>query len=232
MRVGEEMDASELLSEEMRAGLTGDERYRLIIMKQGEERLVLPVTPYRYEVRTAQDNKLVKILDTGERLLFGNSNLKTLRFSSFFPAQKHYYPYVQNIEITPQEAVTLLEKWRTAKAPVRVIITQSPVNLQMAIQNFNYEERDGTRDIYYSVEMTEYKEFNTPSSNSDKAIDEKTGLRDRADDDKGASDYKKFNDPYEAAKDVYGDFDSLPNFLEDNDLDGVTPRDYGGLVMW
>ena len=226
------MDASELLDDEMLEGiLPNGKSPRIFILKQGGERLVLPVTPFKYSLQNAQDNKSVDIIDTGERLLFGNGKLARLKFSSFFPRKKHQYPFVMNINVDAGECVSLIEKWRTSKEPVQVIITDSPVNLKMAIEEFEIEERDGTRDIYYRLSLTEYKEF-LKASNEDTTIDDKTGLRDRADDKDGTFDPSKYLDPYEASKDVYGDFDSLPVFLEDNDLDGVSPRDYGGLVMW
>lgn len=62
---------------------------------------------------------------------------------------------------------------------MRVIITDSPVNLMMAIMSFSYNEKDGTRDIWYEISFTEYRELNTSAANNDKQIDENTGLKNR-----------------------------------------------------
>src|SRR5690606_14547012 len=35
-------------------------------------------------------------------------------------------------------------------------ITDTPINLAMAIENFSYGERDGTGDVYYTLELAEY----------------------------------------------------------------------------
>ena len=114
-------------------------------------------------------------------MLFGNAKLKRLSFSSFFPHPKHDYPFIVGDVKTPIECVELLTKWKEAKKPIRVIITDSPVNLMMGLREFTYREQDGTRDIYYKLSFVEYKELNTPSANNDKQIDETTGLKQRTD---------------------------------------------------
>ena len=49
--------------------------------------------------------------------------------------------------------------------------------LQMAIMEFSYWEQDGSRDIYYTLNFTEYKELNVPTANNDKPVDDTTGLK-------------------------------------------------------
>lgn len=49
----------------------------------------------------------------------------------------------------------------------------------MSIMTFSYNEKDGTRDIWYDISFTEYRDLNTPPANNDKEIDETTGLKNR-----------------------------------------------------
>lgn len=152
---------------------------RLVILKSQGEFLPLPVTPEKYQITTVQQNKTYDILDFGEALVFGNAKLKRLKFGSFFPALHHRYPFISGAAISPQTCVEKIIKWKEAKQPVRVLITDSPVNHMMAIMDFNYEERDGTRDIYYKLSFVEYKDLNTSPANNDKTIDLLTNLRER-----------------------------------------------------
>lgn len=152
---------------------------RLVVMKCDGDYLVLPVTPEKYQITTGQLNKTVNLLDFGEALLFGNAKLKRLKFSGFFPALNHGYPFIIGMRKSPQACVNQIVKWKESKKPVRVLITDSPVNHMMAIMDFNYEERDGTRDIYYTFKGEEYKDLNTPPANNDKTIDLLTNLRER-----------------------------------------------------
>ena len=152
---------------------------RLVVMKCDGDYLALPVTPEKYQITTSQQNKTYDLLDFGEALVFGNAKLQRLKFSGFFPALYHQYPFVVGMRKSPQACVNQIMKWKESKKPVRVLITDSPVNHMMAIMEFNYEERDGTRDIYYKLNFTEYKDLNTPPANNDKTIDLLTNLRER-----------------------------------------------------
>ena len=62
--------------------------YRQVILSSNEDKFTLPVTPGKYQVTTSQNNKIVDILDFGERLIFGNEKLMKLKVGCFFPAQK------------------------------------------------------------------------------------------------------------------------------------------------
>ena len=161
--------------------LSGKGDYRKVILSCENEKLTLPVTPWKYTVTTSQNNKVVDILDFGEALLFGNSKLKQLKFTCFFPNQDRHknHKYVVGDKYSPAECIDQLTKWKEAKKPIRVIITDSPVNLMMGIMNFEWYEKDGSRDIWYDISFDEYKDLNTPPANNDKKVDEETGLKSR-----------------------------------------------------
>ena len=139
------------------------------------------MTPNKYNVKTNELNKVVDILDFGEALLFGNPGLVRLSFSSFFPRLYHNYSSIisGDYERDADELVELIVKWKEKKKPVRVIITDSPVNYMFGIKAFDYDEHDGSHDIYYTLSLEEYKDFNTPPANNDRQVDEDTGLKDR-----------------------------------------------------
>ena len=161
--------------------LGGGGEYRKVILSSEGEELTLPVTPWKYSVTTSQNNKIVDILDYGEALLFGNTKLKKLKFSCFFPNQERHegHKFLVGDSYSPTECIEQIIKWKEAKKPVRVIITDSPVNYMFGIADFSYREKDNTRDIWYEISFEEYRELNTPSANNDKQINETTGLKDR-----------------------------------------------------
>ena len=208
--------------------------YRTVVLSSGEERFALPVTPYKYQVQTAQDNKVIDILDTGEALIFGNPKLKRLKFGCFFPATKHQYPFVVGDTKETDECIELLTKWKENKSPVRVIITDSPINLQMAVMQFNYREQDGSRDIYYDLDFTEYRDLNTPQANNNKAIDNLSGLKDRPNIDRTVDEISKFvgaaQDIFEASKQAYGVFTKLETFQNINNVVNMATRGIGSVI--
>lgn len=192
---------------------------RQVVLSSGSEKFTIPITPREYEIKTSQNNETIDILDFGEAMLFGNAKLKRLSFSGFFPHPKHDYPFVIGDVKTPIECVELLTKWKEAKKPIRVIITDSPVNLMMGLREFTYREQDGTRDIYYKLSFVEYKELNTPSANNDKQIDETTGLKQRTDEPENPESWvDKADDILDASKKIYGDYSHWRNIVQSNDL--------------
>ena len=199
------------------------ELYRQFILSTDDERLVLPVTPWKYDVKTGQGNKVVGVEQLGEVLIFGLPKAVKISFSCFFPSQIHEYPFIVGDDISPSECVTLLKKWKESEKPVRIIITDSPINLLVGIMRFDYKEKDGTRDIYYTLELTEYKDLNTPSANNLKQIDEQTGLKGRPANptEETKNKLKKGSDVMDKAKHAYGSYGRWRTIVDRMHDDGM-----------
>lgn len=202
--------------------LGGTKEYRAVIFQSDNEKFTLPVTPWKYSVQTEQNNKIVDVLDFGEALIFGNTKLKKLKVSCFFPAKFHSYPFVVGDEKEVEECIDLMTKWKESKKPVRVIITDSPVNLMMGIMTFDFKEKDGSRDIYFDLQLTEYRDLNTPPANYQRQIDSLTGLKIRTGDNISSfvqgTLIEKARDVLEKSKIAYGDFKHVDTFKAANSL--------------
>ena len=121
-----------------------------------EEKLQLPINPESHKLKTGNKNDTVDIVDLGELSLIGGEKLAEIELTSFFPFR--YAPYCAYRDIPkPYDAVALIEKWRKAKQPIRLIVTDTPINLQFSIESFEYGERDGTKDVYYTLSLREYR---------------------------------------------------------------------------
>lgn len=200
-------------------GKSGNQ-YPTIILSQGNERLVLPVTPTKYDVGFEQEHKSVDITQIGEVLLFGNPKLKTLSFDGFFPAKD--YPFIVGDKRKPSEIVSLIEKWSVSKKPVRVIISDGPINLMMAIMSFPWKKQENTGDLYFTLSFKEYKDLNTSTvSDETKAVDSITGLKDRPTMESKPTTATLFNrgsDVLDAAKKAYGNYKQYERIIQSNDL--------------
>lgn len=119
------------------------------------ERLRLPVLPPSFEVSVGNLNTRVNINEIGNINLIGKSDLKTITLESFFPNQNYYFCEYSDFP-KPYECVEMIENWRKSGKPIRLIITDTPINLAMAIEEFSYGERDGTGDVYFTLELAEY----------------------------------------------------------------------------
>ena len=129
-----------------------------------EERIRLPVIPSSFEVSIPHQNTTVNITEIGEINLIGKTGLMSMTIESFFPAQQYSF-CLYNDFLKPYEYIKQLLKWKESSRPIRVIVTGTPVNYAMAIESLTYSEVDGTGDVYFSLELKEYRFIKTPSSN-------------------------------------------------------------------
>lgn len=127
--------------------------------QNNKERLQLPVPPESFEIRQGSLNTTVNINNIGEINLIGKSALAIIDISSFFPVSE--YSFVQYRDFPkPYECVDMIENWRKSGKPIRLIITDSNINLPCAIENFSYSEKDGTGDVYFTLNLKEYRFLN------------------------------------------------------------------------
>ena len=127
-----------------------------------EERIRLPVIPSSFEVSIPHQNTTVNITNLGEINLIGKTGLMSMTIESFFPNQQYNF-CLYNGFLKPYEYIKQLIKWKNLGKPIRVIVTGTPINYAMAIESLTYSEVDGTGDVYFSLELKEYKFISTPT---------------------------------------------------------------------
>lgn len=122
---------------------------------QNNDKFQLPVSPAEFEVSVGNMNSTIVVENVGEVNLLGKSRLSTISLAAFFPNQMYNFCEYSNFP-KPYECVALIEKFRKL-GQVRVLITESNVNQIFYIEDFQYGERDGTGDVYFSINFKEYK---------------------------------------------------------------------------
>lgn len=242
MGIGKLGNTMEILSAIFSSG--GSSVRRQVILEGPTGKLVIPVTPAKYSIGDGQKNKVVDITQVGEALVFGMPKARTLSFTGFFPSTSHDYPFIVGDILEPTACVEKITEWKAARKPVRVIITDSPINLQMAIMEFSYWEQDGSRDIYYTLNFTEYKELNVPAANNDKPIDDTTGLKvrpvdldqkikeEQANVNKGKALFQKACDVMDVAKKAYGDYNHWRRVVKSNNLKSLVINHASDIRKW
>lgn len=124
---------------------------------QGTEKLQLPVPPREYTVGKTSNNSTFSVENIGEISFIGKSNLTTLpSIATFFP--KNIYSFCQYSTFPePNECVALINKWIDSGKPIRYMITGTSINMECTIESFEYKEQDGTGDIFFTLELKEYR---------------------------------------------------------------------------
>lgn len=133
--------------------------YGMTVIAAGSE-IGFPVLPEKLEVTTAGKNETATVLELGEVLLLRKKGLRSVSWESFFPVNTA--PFVTGRINRPAEAVKAIQKARDSLEPVRFLLTGTDldVNIRMGIDSFDYEERSGELgDIYYSIKLTEWKDY-------------------------------------------------------------------------
>ena len=59
--------------------------------------------------------------------------------------------------------VRYFKEWKNKGTVVRVIFTGTDINQEMYITDFTYVEKDGTGDVYYTMDLLEYRPITIPT---------------------------------------------------------------------
>lgn len=126
-----------------------------------EQIIQLPIVPSEFTLESPFNNETYETINQGEIKLIGKRQLKSISFDSFFP--KNHYSFSRDKTYSGWEYVHLIETWRDREIPVRLIITDTPLNAAWTIDEFEYGVQDGTGDVYYTMSLSEFKFINLKS---------------------------------------------------------------------
>ena len=148
-----------------------------ILSSMGGERLKLPVNPASFAEDQGHNNSRFHT-ELGEIKAIGRRILKEIRLESFFPSRMQSFCTYKDFP-SPYECKALIEKWKDSNQPIRLLITETDINHAFTIDRFTTMEKDGTGDVYYSLELSEYRFLNVPVSHNPAPVDAVSGLKKR-----------------------------------------------------
>lgn len=122
------------------------------------EAITLPVNPSSFELSEPKLNQKITLLNIGEINLLGQRGLAVGTISSFFPSTKS--PFYRRADREPSEYIATLQKWKNSDEPIRLIVSGSNINLAMTIDKLTHSQKEGDGDIYYTIELSEYRYLN------------------------------------------------------------------------
>ena len=121
--------------------------------------LVLPVTPQSFRVPRGTNIETINIHDLGDVNMGGYGALANIKVECMFPAKD--YPFVESDANTddPYSYVNQLDAWRQDNTVLRYIISDTPFNLPVLIEEIVPGEDDGTGDVYATITLREYRQL-------------------------------------------------------------------------
>lgn len=135
---------------------------KLVLSCAGES-VTFPVSPPSFEVSNAYNNSTINVNSLGDINMLGKRGLTTIKFSSFFPAQA-YDGIVNTTPDSPYSYIEKIKSFAQKGQPCKLAISNTNINLNVSIDSFDYSEKDGTNDVYFSISLREYR-YILPNSN-------------------------------------------------------------------
>lgn len=142
--------------------------------------LVLPVTPAKYFWRHPAKIEVVSLDQLGEATLHGGYAMGDCTLENvLLPAQ--LYPFcVPGARAAPYEYLETLECWCDKGAQLQWMVSGTPVNASVLLEEITQGEQDGTNDVYITIVMRQWRRLETPvlaisGGNAATARDSETG---------------------------------------------------------
>lgn len=144
------------------------------INKDDKQVFMLPIPPKSFSIKKGTKINTFYVGNIGEIGVIGKGLLADIEISSFFPNQKYHFQ--KGVFYEPQYYLDTLEKMRDERKPIRLTITETPVNSLFMIVNFEYGIQDGTKDVYFTLTLKEYRPINvvTVTSTSTTSVNKVT----------------------------------------------------------
>ncbi|WP_152397546.1 LysM peptidoglycan-binding domain-containing protein [Paenibacillus guangzhouensis] len=129
-----------------------------LTFNNNEESIWLHIPPPSFEIQTGLCNSTVTLHELGELMLTGKRRLKTVSLSSYFPVVDDGLGQYKSPK-PPKELVKMIENWRDSQKPMRLLIFGKGlvVNEAMVIENFSYSQKNGPEDVYFTLDLKEYR---------------------------------------------------------------------------
>ena len=147
-----------------------------IYLGTDDDKIRFPVVPSTIGVNRSNNIDTESVIKLGEVPIFNGTSLKTIEFSSFFPNQEYSFCNYTGF-MKPYEFSYKIQKWMYEGKPLRIIVTDSPTNMRCLIQQFDIAEQDGTRDLYFTLNLLEYREIQVPKLNNNNENKEQNTTR-------------------------------------------------------
>ena len=125
------------------------------------EKITLCMAPEEVKAQTESNFRTWNIIDKGQVSLPKGERLTQISWQGILPGANilvHNFVKLAAWE-KPKEIVKTLTDWRESGDKIKVLITQTPINMSVYIKSFNYEMSGGQGNIKYDIELIAAKEM-------------------------------------------------------------------------
>lgn len=129
-------------------------------IETGEE-VQLSMTPEKIEASTASNFRTYNIVERGEVKIPKGEHLTQLKWQGILPgAGMLLYPFLSHACWEPPlDLIKVFTRWREDGAKLKLLVTQTPFNLDVFIKSFDVEASGGMGDYKYNISLTAAKDL-------------------------------------------------------------------------
>jgi len=125
------------------------------VLQNKVRRADLPVTPEQVMANRTKSFTDIQTVSKREYTRSGANNGRVLRFEGFLPSNPRSYMQSSKFENNVSRARWYDERMREGDV-LQVIISAMGINYEYQIRSFEWGFKDGTKDIYYTMELKEH----------------------------------------------------------------------------
>lgn len=123
-----------------------------------EEEQIMPVTPPGFQIELGRLVEQVDMASFGQVNLPGLEALFNEQLTFLLPSSERNYTN-PGYGGEPYTIVERLVRWSKAGDVLRLIVTQTPVNVPVLIAPVRYGEQDGSGDVYATLTLRQFREL-------------------------------------------------------------------------
>lgn len=127
------------------------------------QQLIMPVTPSDFYVEDGRQVENLDMTDTGQVNLPGLKSLFNEQKEFLLPSSERNYT-TGGWTGEPYAVVDRLSEWSNNGDVLRLIVTDTPVNYPVLLGSVRHGQRDGTGDVYVTLELRRYRELQEEST--------------------------------------------------------------------
>ena len=137
-----------------------------ITQVETEQQLQLSMTPEKINVKFAQNFRTFNIIHLGEIKLPRGEKLTGISWNGILPGRNTTAYKFVNAEawVEPKEIIKQIEDWKNNHwekntSKLRLMITQTPINLDVYIDNFSHNYSGGQGNVEYNISFIAAKDI-------------------------------------------------------------------------
>lgn len=125
------------------------------------ESVTLCMTPESITAQTETNFRTWNIIERGEIKLPKGERLTTLKWEGILPGANILAHNFVNLGAwqPPREIVSSIVRWREQGDKVKVLVTQTPINMTVYIKSFDHTYSGGQGNVKYNIELIAAKEM-------------------------------------------------------------------------